>query len=137
MNVELIFSLGLALLILAVAGFVIVARGSFAAIVGFVAYGLLLSLAWMGLSAPDVALTEAALGGGVTGALLLGACARLRTCERRGKAARAQSGVARLWYFASASRQVWSASCWACPIPPPRLRRRQKNPLHQRVWAMR
>ena len=78
MNVELIFSLGLALLILAVAGFVIVARGSFAAIVGFVAYGLLLSLAWMGLSAPDVALTEAALGGGVTGALLLGACARLR-----------------------------------------------------------
>ncbi len=72
------FSLGLALLILAVAGFVIVARGSFAAIVGFVAYGLLVSLAWMGLSAPDVALTEAALGGGVTGALLLGACARLR-----------------------------------------------------------
>jgi uncharacterized MnhB-related membrane protein len=77
-NLELIFSLGLALLILAVAGFVIVARGSFAAIVGFVAYGLLLSLAWMGLSAPDVALTEAALGGGVTGALLLGACSRLR-----------------------------------------------------------
>ena len=78
MNVELVFSLGLALLILAVAGFVIVARGSFAAIVGFVAFGLMLSLAWMGLSAPDVALTEAALGGGVTGALLLGACARLR-----------------------------------------------------------
>ena len=78
MSIELIFSLGLAILILAVAGFVIVARGSFAAIVGFVAYGLLLSLAWMGLAAPDVALTEAALGGGVTGALLLGACARLR-----------------------------------------------------------
>lgn len=78
MSVELVFSLGLALLILALAGFVIVARSSFAAIVGFVAYGLLLSLAWMGLSAPDVALTEAALGGGVTGALLLGACARLR-----------------------------------------------------------
>ena len=78
MNVAPIFFLGLGLLILAVARFVIVARGSFAAIVGFVAYGLLLSLAWMGLSAPDVALTEAALGGGVTGALLLGACARLR-----------------------------------------------------------
>ena len=79
MNVELVFSFGLALLILAVAGFVIAARGSFAAIVGFVAYGLLLSLAWMGLLAPDVALTEAALGGGVTGALLLAACARLRS----------------------------------------------------------
>ena len=78
MNVELAFSTGLALLIVAVAAFVILERGSFAAIVGFVAYGLLLSLAWMGLAAPDVALTEAALGGGVTGALLLGACARLR-----------------------------------------------------------
>jgi uncharacterized MnhB-related membrane protein len=76
-NVELTFAVGLALLILAVAVFITVARGSFAAIVGFVAYGLLPSLAWMGLSAPDVALTEAALGGGVTGALLLGACARL------------------------------------------------------------
>ena len=99
MNLELIFSLGLALLILAVAGFVIVARGSFAAIVGFVAYGLLLSLAWMGLSAPDVALTEAALGGGVTGALLLGACARLRRVNERGKAAganRARRGSGRL-----------------------------------------
>jgi uncharacterized MnhB-related membrane protein len=74
-NVELTFAIGLALLILAVAGFVIVARDSFTLIVAFVAYGLLLSLAWMGLSAPDVALTEAALGGGVTGALLLGACA--------------------------------------------------------------
>ncbi len=30
------------------------------------------------MSCPDVALTEAAVGGGVTGALLLGACARLR-----------------------------------------------------------
>ena len=33
----------------------------------------------MSLSSPDVALTEAAVGGGVTGALLLGACARLRS----------------------------------------------------------
>jgi multisubunit Na+/H+ antiporter MnhB subunit len=84
MNAEMLFSAGLALLILAVAGFVIMARASFTAIVGFVAYGLLLSLAWMSLYAPDVALTEAALGGGVTGALLLGTCARLRG-ERDGE----------------------------------------------------
>ena len=73
-----IFSVELGLLIVALALHVVVGRGTFAVIVGFVAYGLLLSLAWMGLSAPDVALTEAALGGGVTGALLLRAHARLR-----------------------------------------------------------
>ena len=47
----------------------------------FVVYGLLLSLAWVRLSAVDVALTEAAIGSGVTGMLLLGAAARLRPAE--------------------------------------------------------
>jgi hypothetical protein len=39
----------------------------------FIAYGLLLSLVWVRLYGIDVALTEAAIGGGLTGALLLGA----------------------------------------------------------------
>jgi len=78
MSVEVMFSAGVALLVLGVAAYTVAARESFSTIVAFVVYGLLLSLAWMGLHAPDVALTEAALGGGVTGALLLGACARLR-----------------------------------------------------------
>ena len=60
------------------AGWTIAAREAFAAVVGFVAYGLLLALVWVRLAAPDVALTEAAIGGGVTGVLLLGAAARLR-----------------------------------------------------------
>ena len=54
--VEGIYSAALSLLIVAVASFVIIAREHFAAIVGFVAYGLLIALAWMGLFAPDVAL---------------------------------------------------------------------------------
>ena len=83
MSADLVFSCGLILLILAVAAFAIGTREDFAAIVGFVAYGLLISVAWMSISAPDVALTEAAVGGGVTGALLLGASARLRTTALR------------------------------------------------------
>jgi multisubunit Na+/H+ antiporter MnhB subunit len=67
-----------ALTVLGVAGWTIVARDAFAAVVGFVAYGLLLALVWVRLAAPDVALTEAAIGGGATGVLLLGAAARLR-----------------------------------------------------------
>jgi len=67
----------LAATVLAVAAWTIVARDTFAAVIGFVAYGLLLALVWVRLAAPDVAMTEAAIGGGVTGVLLL-AAARLR-----------------------------------------------------------
>jgi multisubunit Na+/H+ antiporter MnhB subunit len=64
--------IGLSALVLALAVRTIFAREAFAAVVGYVAYGLLLSLA------VDVALTEAAIGSGVTGVLLIGAAARLR-----------------------------------------------------------
>ncbi len=39
----------------------------------FIAFGLVLSLAWARLKAPDIALAEAAIGTGLTGALLLAA----------------------------------------------------------------
>jgi len=51
----------------------------FRAIVLFIAFGLLLALAWARLDAPDVALAEAAIGAGLTGALLLTARARLES----------------------------------------------------------
>jgi multisubunit Na+/H+ antiporter MnhB subunit len=68
----------LVVIVLAVAAWTVTAREAFAAVVGFVAYGLLLALVWVRLAAPDVAMTEAAIGAGVTGMLLLGAAARLR-----------------------------------------------------------
>ena len=48
------------------------------AIIGFLAFGLLLGLVWVRLAAPDVALTEIAIGGGGTGILLLRAEAAIR-----------------------------------------------------------
>lgn len=50
----------------------------FKAIVLFISFGLLMALAWVRLNAPDIALAEAAIGAGLTGALLLAALARLR-----------------------------------------------------------
>ena len=44
----------------------------------------LLSLVWIRLFAVDVALTEAAIGSGVTGVLLISAAARLRGAETAG-----------------------------------------------------
>lgn len=52
-------------------------RNLFTAIVLFIAFGLVMSLIWVRLNAPDVALAEVAIGAGVTGALLLTALARL------------------------------------------------------------
>ena len=49
----------------------------FRAIVFFIAFGLLMALAWVRLGAPDIALAEAAIGVGLTGALLLVSLARL------------------------------------------------------------
>jgi multisubunit Na+/H+ antiporter MnhB subunit len=63
-------------LIVALGVSVVTTRNAFGAVVCFVAYGLLLSLAWASLGAVDVALTEAAIGGGPTALLLLAALDR-------------------------------------------------------------
>jgi multisubunit Na+/H+ antiporter MnhB subunit len=77
MTLSFIFDASLALVVLAAAGYAIAAREVFAAVVAFISYGLLLALVWVRLAAVDVALTEAAIGGGVTGALLIGAAAKV------------------------------------------------------------
>jgi multisubunit Na+/H+ antiporter MnhB subunit len=99
MTIAWAFDAVLAATVLAVACWTMAIRDTFAAVVGFVAYGLLLALVWVRLAAPDVALTEAAIGGGVTGVLLLGAAARLRgaqaaaTAETPGRVLRLVAGV--------------------------------------------
>ncbi len=77
-----------ALDLLLVAGLILLAlhiatvRDERNAIVAFVSFGLLVALAWLRLASVDVALTEAAIGGGVVGLLLLRAEAQLRTSAR-------------------------------------------------------
>ncbi len=50
---------------------VLAARELFTSIVLFIAFGLLVALAWARLDAPDIALAEAAIGAGLTGVLFL------------------------------------------------------------------
>lgn len=53
----------------------------------FIAFGLVVSIAWVRLEAPDVAIAEAAIGAGLTGALLLITLSRLRQAAlKRSKA---------------------------------------------------
>ena len=52
------------------------------AVIMFIVFGLLLTLVWARLQAPDIALAEAALGAGLTGTLLLDALATFRRTDR-------------------------------------------------------
>jgi energy-converting hydrogenase B subunit D len=54
----------------------------FGAVVLFIVFGLLMTLAWARLAAPDIALAEAAIGAGLSGALLLDAVGHLRARRR-------------------------------------------------------
>ena len=55
----------------------------FRGVVLFIVFGVLMALAWLRLGAPDVAITEAAVGAGITGLLLLDTVGRVQ--ERRSK----------------------------------------------------
>jgi multisubunit Na+/H+ antiporter MnhB subunit len=116
------FELGLAALVLGLAAWTVAARESFAAVVGFASYGLLLALVWVRLAAPDVALTEAAIGAGLTGTLLLGAAARLRATEAAAAAER--PGAPLRWVagvLAAAVTAGLAAAVLVLPEPAPTL----------------
>ena len=86
-----LLDVGLVLVVLGMAAWIIVARQTVAAVMGFVAYGLLLSLVWLRLGAPDVALTEVAIGGGLSGVLMLGAAGRSAGRVAAGERTRART----------------------------------------------
>ena len=68
--------LGAALIL--VASRALAAEDLFKATALFIAFGLLMTLSWVRLDAVDVALAEAGIGTGFTGALFLAGLARLR-----------------------------------------------------------
>jgi len=96
----LIFDATLALLVLGLGWLVIRSRDLKRAVVLFIAFGLLLSLIWARLAAPDLALAEAAIGAGLTGALLL--TALRRRADSKDHQAPAGTGWARIVRLLSA-----------------------------------
>ncbi len=57
-------------------------RDLFRSVVLFMVFGLIMALAWARLRAPDIAITEVALGSGLTGAMLLYAAFSLKRREK-------------------------------------------------------
>ncbi len=52
------------------------------AIIIFASYSLVMAILWLILMAPDIALTEAAIGAGVTTILLVATVSRIRRLEK-------------------------------------------------------
>lgn len=71
----------LALLVLAALA-VSASRKLLPAVIIFMSYSLVMSMVWMLLQAPDLAITEAAVGAGITSVLLFIALKRIGELER-------------------------------------------------------
>jgi energy-converting hydrogenase B subunit D len=78
-----VFDAVMLLLLIATAVTVARARDLVAAVVTFGLYSLVLCLVWQHRGAPDVAITEAAVGAGVTSVLFLLTIAKTARSERR------------------------------------------------------
>lgn len=82
---EWLLDILLVIALLVTATSVLWSRDLFRGVVFFIAFGLLMALAWVRLRAPDVALAEAAIGAGLTGVLLLDAARHLSNGESEGE----------------------------------------------------
>lgn len=78
MTIPLVLDIALCALLIGLAIRTLFSRTLFQGIMFFVVFGLVMALAWARLKAPDIALAEAALGAGITGALLFTAVRAMR-----------------------------------------------------------
>lgn len=101
------------------------------AVAGFVAFGLLLALAWARLDAPDVALAEAAIGAGLMGALLLSALGGGAGKSRAGKEPVGASGLPP----AALAGALGLALAWALAAPGSRPDTGLRGPVHAHLDA--
>ena len=77
-----VFDIILCLTLVWLAWHVLTSQDLFKSVVLFISFGLLMALGWVRLQAPDVALAEAAIGSGLTGAIFLSALRRMAIARR-------------------------------------------------------
>lgn len=67
----ILFDLALNISLIVLAWRILYSSDHFQAVVLFIIFGLILSLAWLCLMAPDIAIAEAVVGAGIAGVMLL------------------------------------------------------------------
>ncbi len=83
MNIILIVDVVLVAIMLITAWLALTTPDLQRAVILFIAFGLLVALAWVRLQAPDVAMAEAAVGAGLTGALLISTLNSMREMQKK------------------------------------------------------
>jgi len=94
MSAQLVIDVLLGLILVGLAAQVAIGQHLFRAIVFYVAFGLAMAVIWARLGAPDLALADAAIGAGLTGALMMVAFRRLVEIDPKQAQAQATRGSA-------------------------------------------
>lgn len=81
--VESTLDIVLALSLIVLGFTLLTSRDLFRSVVLFIVFGMLMALVWLRLGAPDIALAEAAIGTGLTAALMLEAVRQLQNPRQR------------------------------------------------------
>lgn len=83
MSALLLIDLALGCIVVGLAWRLLATPDPFKSVVLFIAFGLLMAFVWARLGSTDLALAEAAIGAGVTGALFLAALGALKEEDRK------------------------------------------------------
>ncbi|MEW6488432.1 MAG: hydrogenase subunit MbhD domain-containing protein, partial [Thermodesulfobacteriota bacterium] len=125
------FDLLLALALVWLGWRLLAADDLYEAVAGFIAFGLLMALAWARLDAPDVALAEAAIGAGLMGALLLAALGQGAGDRRTEHGPRTASEP----LPAALAGALGLALAWALAAPGPAANSSLRGPVHAHLDA--
>jgi multisubunit Na+/H+ antiporter MnhB subunit len=108
-----IIDLILVLLLVLLAGSSLLLPRLFRAVIAFIGFGLIMAVVWIRLHAVDIALAEAMIGSGVTGALFLAALARMnRSGNERESATTHRTSGARAICLNSNGRVIGNGIQW-------------------------
>lgn len=105
----LVFDLTLLILLLALAWLTCATRDVMRAVTLFIAFGLLLAIVWARLNAPDLALAEAVIGAGISGALLLSSIKDYPSKQPDRKQSRVMEGMINVMTLALTGIMSWAA----------------------------
>lgn len=97
------------------------AKDPFQSIAFLISFGLLVALAWIRLGAPDVALAEASIGAGITGALLFDAVKQLAETESPTAKPPIPSVLQSARIFTSLMALAMILALWSLRLPLPGL----------------
>ncbi|MFU8804137.1 MAG: Na(+)/H(+) antiporter subunit B [Bradymonadaceae bacterium] len=86
----LAFDVLLAMSLVIIAWRVLASEDLFRAVILFITFGVLMSVCWVRLRAPDLALVEVAIGAGLTGALFLNTWSRIEGEEQSREASQGE-----------------------------------------------